>query len=270
MKQFNDIKIKDSWKDISLEDFYLIQGLLTSDDKDEFDEFEKKIKIICILSGVPETYFDDYTLNQVKELFSSLKFLMEEPKGDIQDYYIINGKEYKLCTTIKGLTAGQFIDLNNFIKDKDQIIDNLPGICSVLLIPTVKLSRKKRLFNKLFSIAASHPRSKQYLEKRGIKAFTPEAEKYLQTDIEETTDNIFKFLSIEQGMGISTFFFAISNLYIECLADSLTLTKNQEFLSVLQSLKSLQETKDTKEMKIITDNLKNLQELETFTGIGNG
>ncbi len=101
---------------------------------EKLDPMIKKIKIIALLTGTTEDHFKDWSLEEVVMFYNSFEFLNEVPEGDIQPYYTIRGKEYKLTDSLKRLRGDQFIDLNSLIKDPKMITDQLHMICAVLLI----------------------------------------------------------------------------------------------------------------------------------------
>jgi hypothetical protein len=259
-----ELKIKTGWSEVTLEDFLMIKSILLDDN---LDQFEKEVRILCLLSGVEEDYFNDYTLQEIKTVFASIAWINEEPKGDIQDIYIIAGKKYRLIKTIKDLKANQFIDLNNLISDKDEILNNLHSICAVLLLPAKKLPPKSRLFNRFLNLASSHEKGKKWIEAKGIRSILPDAGKYMDSPLDERAELIFKHLSVTQVTGITSFFFALSLLYIECLVNYSTKTMTNQFQSILKSLNEEPLLKNNQEVKILKENLQILQDLES---IGDG
>lgn len=127
---------KITWEDISLKQFKEIDLILNSEYD---DEFEKLIRLMCIISGKDEDYFNSIPvveLSSVKDSFTA--FLSEPPKPRLDkskleyktgDYYCM------LNPDISKMPTSQYIDYTSVLA---KYPDNLSKLISILLIPKGK------------------------------------------------------------------------------------------------------------------------------------
>ena len=100
--------------------------------KDE--EIDKAVASVSILTGktrweVEEMDFKEFThlTKELNILFGA--FVSGKPKTSLK----INGKKYQVCLNPRKLSAGQYIDLQHFLKGN--MIDNLHKIMACLVVP---------------------------------------------------------------------------------------------------------------------------------------
>lgn len=103
----------------------------------EFQEYQELINqegisMFDILNffGVEDSY--DLPLSEFNKLSSAVQSQELRP-GKVKRYYLINGKKYFAQLDIRKLSAGQFIDLQLYLKDF-----KLEQILSVFMLPTYK------------------------------------------------------------------------------------------------------------------------------------
>lgn len=97
------------WKDISLKQFYQIQDLL--EEPDEYTTFNLLDLIYDIDSA-------SMTLQEIAKYGNALDFLNTEvPVVNLKDKYEINGTTYNSNYNLSLVTAAQFVDYQNYIKD---------------------------------------------------------------------------------------------------------------------------------------------------------
>lgn len=129
MKQ-ETIKIKNSWKEVTIEDFLKIQRL---DIQDFETELDYHIELLSILSDKDKEYLYTIPVVNIPSLLSEIEFISSMPKGEIKYSYLINGKKYKATLNVNDLTAMQYIDLVSLLTDnKDN--KNIHLILAVILI----------------------------------------------------------------------------------------------------------------------------------------
>lgn len=256
----NSIYFIDSWDKLTLKTYYQITDILTDTNYDN-DMIDRNIKVLSILGNVDEKAFDEYTLNEIKEVFTSLTFLHEEPRAEISDYYKINGKTYKLQKDISSLKASQFVELMYFLKDQDMIRHNIPMILAILLLPTEKLSLKDRIYNTAFNTK----KGRKWMEQAGYKIKILPIEPFRKTDLSETSENIFENMNASQALGIFQFFFVLSNLFSETVSQHYSDLMKSQIQSTLIQIK--EQGKDMREMQPI---IKQMERLKIFQGNGDG
>lgn len=263
------INLKTSWEQVTIEDYMKIYSIIGDEN---INEVEKEIMILAVLAGVNEHQLNKFPLSEIKRLFSMIGFIHELPKGDIQDYYFIGGKRYKLVKNPGDMTAGQFIDINSYTKDADLMIENIHLIAATLLLPAPfepaqPLKRWQKFFNWLLR-KTKGTWYHSYCTKKGLIPYTTDiknlpVEEYGATSQVETAENFFKYMTIDQAMGISFFFVLLSMSYTKVMQDYLGSEVKNQLKLVSTSLKT---QKEKEIMKKITE-LSNLDFIKSMDGL---
>jgi hypothetical protein len=223
-KKLQELKIKDSWDRVTISDFMMIEEI---NQDANLNSLEKMIKILSVLSGVNDSFFNKFLVTDLTQLFEKVDFLKTPPNAQLKDFYVIGGKKYKFIKRYADLSTGQHIDLDHFTKDRTGIIDNLHTICAIFLLPVVE----KKLLQRA-------------VEKLGLKKYR-NTENYMETPLQETSENIFNHMLYGDANAISLFFCVVGQLYTANIRDYLAqMTKSQ-----------LQEA-STKLSKVSTNNKK--------------
>jgi hypothetical protein len=209
-----ELTLKTSWEGVTIKEYMLYLGALHNPNT---SDFEKQLDILAVMCGISREDLMPLPANQILPLFNRLTFLTIPPTADVRPYYDISGRKFKFCMDVKELTAGQFIDITNYTRDPDLILDNLNAICAVLLLP-VKPYKGKRL--------------------------EPPCEKYGETPLQEIADYLYEHMPIQEAMGISNFFgflysvfTEITRLYLEA-EQTKQLNKASKMLKMLPKLKA--------------------------------
>lgn len=210
-----ELTLRTSWKGLSIKDYLMYLGAL---DNPNTNDFEKQLDILAILCSTNRQALNDLPANQVIPLFNKLEFLKVAPKEDARSYYDISGKKFKLCMDVGQITAGQFIDLTNYTKDPDFIMDNLHTICAILLLPVIPYRGK------------AYPGSAK-----------ERIEKYSAETLNDRAEFLFDNMPIGEAIGISNFFTFLWNIFIE-------ITKNYLERERMKTLNSVSTTLNEKPM----------------------
>lgn len=116
-----------TWKEITIGKFREIQSIIT--DKD-FDELTKKVLLYSLISGQTIEEVRDIPLGIFLKAYSdSLEFIIEPIPQVIPIAWEHKGVKYKVTTMINELTAGQYIDLKEYAKEKDNIHKVMAVLC---------------------------------------------------------------------------------------------------------------------------------------------
>ena len=127
-----NIKIKNSWNDITFGEFVQLQQIIQSN----IDESYMMSNIVSVLTSRTLQEIENLPLSYYKTLTSQLDFLNEKPqRNERKDTYTINGTEYVLKADITEITTGQYLDFTNYTKEDP--IDQT-RILSCFLIPKGK------------------------------------------------------------------------------------------------------------------------------------
>ena len=213
-----ELNIKKSWNEVSISMYHDYLDIL---DDPNFNDFDKRIRILELFTGVENGYFDNQKPKDVQHLFDSLNFLLETPNSELKDYYIIGNKKYKLIKQVSELTAGQFVDLENANQKPETRLDNLHISLSAVLLPCKELTNIQKLANK-----------------SGLKTF-PRLEKYCETPLKETQENIYKNCSIADAFAISVFFCTLFKAFTNCIQLYLAIMSKNKLAQALKKLRKI-------------------------------
>lgn len=202
-------KLKSSWQEVSISEYFQYLEILKSS---VLTEFNKKIMILALFSGVEDDYFDDLMPKDIEHYYKNLEFLFTTPSADLKDTYVIGNRSYKLIKEVKNLTAGQFIDLDNANSKAETRLFNLSKSLSAVLLP-LKL---KDHSNELIT------------------------EKYCETPLEETQDNILNNCSIADAFAVSVFFCQLQAAFANATSLYLQIQLLYQEALALQKLKQLE------------------------------
>jgi hypothetical protein len=202
------LKIKKSWSEITVSDFFEIRAIQTNE---KIHEFDKRIKLLAFLSGKEDHYFDSFPLREVTDLYNTLTFIDQKPSALLKEYYQIGKVKYQLIPRIENLTYGQLMDLNLYNKNIDLDLDNIHRTLSVVLMPVKPLTTADIIYNAIYRCTPKKLREGLNMTFReGI------TEKYMESPIEKTMNNIYDNLSIESAMSIGLFFCLVEKSYSIC------------------------------------------------------
>lgn len=124
-----------NYKDLTIAKY---QQLLSIDWND-MDEVDRQVTMISILSDKDEDEILNLPLTEYTKLAAQTEFLLKEPdvKKRKPNKIRINGKEYEVLKEVKDMTAGQYIDYQQYLSLND-INKFLPNILSCFIIPKGK------------------------------------------------------------------------------------------------------------------------------------
>lgn len=100
------------------------------------DDIDKAVASIACITGKPRWEVEAMDLDKFREKSSEIAVLFSplleqaKPVSKLK----INGKKYRICLNPRKLTAGQYIDLQHFLKD-GQIIRDLHKLMACLVTP---------------------------------------------------------------------------------------------------------------------------------------
>ncbi len=121
-----------SYADITLGTYQRVAKLLrekriieSNEDKIDFD-----CELLSILTGVDEGVFYAIPYSEYVKLIGKLSFLTEIPKAKMVHTLSINNKPYTVLNSVKDISAGDFIDLQEYQKNVD---DNMHMILATLV-----------------------------------------------------------------------------------------------------------------------------------------
>lgn len=112
---------------------------LYSVDWENMEEIDRQVTIISILSDKTEDEVLALPLAEYSKMAAQTEFLAKEPnvKNRTPNKVKINGKEYEVLKDVKDMTAGQYIDYQQYLSLND-ITKYLPYLLSCFIIPKGK------------------------------------------------------------------------------------------------------------------------------------
>lgn len=124
---------KFEWSDVTLSQFDQILSI----SEIKKNDLDKMIDVLSVMTGETSEYYKEMLLDDVTEQLTRISELKSDllKPSKLNDTYIVEGIKYKLTTSAKQMTAGQFIDyqvtLHNNPKD-------IAMMCAIFLIPDGK------------------------------------------------------------------------------------------------------------------------------------
>lgn len=180
------IKIPTSLSDIRLEQFLLFQKVIKENQSDSFVSLAM-ISIFCDIS-VPDA--QNIELKDFNEIVLQISEVLKQQPRFIQRF-IYNGKEYGFIPNLDDIPAGEYIDLETYLKSED----TYPKAMNVLYRPIA--NKMKNLYN-------------------------------IEDYKENHTD--FNKLNLEIVLGSMLFFWNLSNELLISMKDYLAQPKNRTLL----------------------------------------
>lgn len=107
------MKLPKSWDDITIPKYLEYYTILTT----KADILDREVRVLSCLSGLPIKEIEALKTNELLAHIKSLNFLQELPSEAIPAYFKVNGNKYKVAITFRDMTAGQFINFNEVLKD---------------------------------------------------------------------------------------------------------------------------------------------------------
>lgn len=171
------LRIPTKLDEVTIGTFIKIAKLEATDDPEQI--LDRNIKMLSLLTAEGEDVFLELTASQLAELVGKISFLNNLPEPKAINKVKINGKLYQANLLISELTAGQYIDLSEFIKNP---INNLHKIMATLYLPA-----KKTWYGKLV------------------------VEKYNGKNHKERADEFYRFMPVSVAYPAALFFYQVSN-----------------------------------------------------------
>lgn len=124
----------DNYKKLNVSKYLELQSI----DIEGKEEVDIQVNILSILYDMSEDEILELPIPEYKKLVIGSSFLTipPTPYDKIPDTIIINNKKYNVIKDIRRMSAGQYIDYQNYIKDKSPKM--LPFLLSCFLIPKGK------------------------------------------------------------------------------------------------------------------------------------
>lgn len=123
-----------SWQDISINVFDKLRNINVKA-SNNIEVLDNNITLLSILCDCTEDEITNLTTSDFTKLLAQTEFIKDLPKVNIKDKYTLNGKEYRVFTSLKEMTVAQYLDFQTYYKDKDKYFKEL---LSCFIIPKGK------------------------------------------------------------------------------------------------------------------------------------
>ena len=109
------IKIKKSWREVSIEDYYKIKELL---EDDVLSSTEKDIGIIAILAEVDEEVIWDMPVTELRQLMQDAKWVNSFKMKEVNYKHLtIDNQKFDITVDLTTFTVAQYVDFQSLWKD---------------------------------------------------------------------------------------------------------------------------------------------------------
>ena len=126
------MKIAKSWKDVSITQFIELYDIVQDE---TIDKLDKSIRIFSILSGLTIDEVESMTLDAWVQAQRDVAWVNDFPKATNPRSFRLGGYLWKPRTDIRKITAGEYISITEFTKDRENIVINTPKLIALFLTP---------------------------------------------------------------------------------------------------------------------------------------
>jgi len=119
----------ESWADITIGQYQEIMSIQTD------NEITKFVETVSICFDTDPAEIRSLSLSDFRELQSKMSFLREDPESEVVNIIEVNNIEYGLIPDMNVITAGEFIDAEQF---KINPMENLHNLVALLYRPITK------------------------------------------------------------------------------------------------------------------------------------
>lgn len=167
-----------TWDDITVDMFERIREVSPSTRNEQNiepgDELDRIIKILSIVTGLPEDEYLNMTFEELNLRVKDLAFLYEKPEERFTGRdYTLNGTEYVLAVNAQQMITAQYIDMMNILRHSP---DDVARLLSCVLVP------KGMAYNDGYDIAKAGDDIRHhlpYIDALGISFFFAKASEIL-------------------------------------------------------------------------------------------
>ena len=105
----------DSYRKLTIAKYDEIRKILNKD----IDEIDKQVELIACLADMDVDKVYDLPLTKYEQMVRDIEFLYDlpKPKSNIPSKLVIGDFKYKVFKNVEKMTTGQYIDLQNYMKN---------------------------------------------------------------------------------------------------------------------------------------------------------
>lgn len=108
----------DSYKKLSIAKYDEIKNIMEKD-IDDIDDIDKQVELIACLADMDIDKVYNLPIAKYEELVEKTSFLLElpKPKNNLPNKLSIGDRKYRIIKNVEKMTAGQYIDLQTYMKN---------------------------------------------------------------------------------------------------------------------------------------------------------
>lgn len=133
------LTIPTGWQDVTVRQFIelsKVKGL-------EFDELDTQLRILSILTNVEDDVFIEMPISELKKIIEKTAFIKNHnQKFPLPYKFKIKGLRFKFDWDATKLLAGEYIDIQNYIKNNST--ENIHNIIAIYLKPVTMFGTLKK------------------------------------------------------------------------------------------------------------------------------
>jgi hypothetical protein len=119
----------ESWADITIGQYQEIMSIQTD------NEITKFVESMAICLDIDPEEIRTLSFTDYKDVKTKMSFLSKEPESTVVDRFEVDGVEYGLMPDMRLISAGEFIDAEQF---KSNSMDNLHNLVALIYRPIIK------------------------------------------------------------------------------------------------------------------------------------
>ena len=126
------------------------------------DTIDREIKILSIVTGKPESYFYEMSIERLKRKIRKTARRLTRFRQHVPSFFFLAGRLYKVQKDITRITAGQYIDIKTL--NTDNVFENIHVLCAILCRPVTErkykgelVPERAKLFYERLSINIAYP-----------------------------------------------------------------------------------------------------------------
>lgn len=137
-----------TWKDLTVNQFQYLWGVFNDP---TFEDIDKQVKLLSICLHKSEDEILDMPLAKVKELSKQFAFIGNMPKEGICKDFWAGRYKWKVQKDITKISSSDYINISEYTKTTDKVIENLPNILYIFCKPKyfIKKPNKDKCIKKL-------------------------------------------------------------------------------------------------------------------------
>ena len=157
------VRVPTSWEDVTLRQFIELSKVPDMG----FSKEDANLRILSILTGIDDSELYELPVGELAKINALVKFIESKDSLFPVKYKIkIKDKRYKFEWKTNLLTSGEYIDIQEYLKSKN---DNLHKILAIYLKPInifgfrIKSKYKKNIYGKYIQTLESREETAQFL-----------------------------------------------------------------------------------------------------------